>query len=379
MRTARTVALAAIVAATLVLSGCQNLPKRVAGARCSVVGEHAQDGTWVLKCGSNRRWTRLMTIAQANEGVANWLRSQAPAPSSPPPTTPPPPAAPTLTSFPAVDEVPVADRSGNIAPGTYWTSVAPGSVCGIEVSGGPTLRRRIADGGPMFFNLYEGMTVTAAGPCFWTRDLPGPQTMPGNGDGTYRVGSEIAPGLYTAAGSAECYWETAANADGSVEAVTDIYLGTGPQLVEILPTDEYFVSDDCGAWAPLTSLPPRFLEVASSLNNWVLQGHRAFYQGSEFTVTPGAGSTQITTPYFSVTIGAPGGGAFTTGTFDAARFPDPSEMRLDISSPGRGCNVVEGTATIADVVIGGGGEPTAMRLIALAECDGQPFGINLRY
>jgi len=75
LTTRRATAIGALLAVTLVLSACQNLPRRTAGAKCKTVGEHAQDGTWVLKCGSNKRWNKLMTIAAANDAVANWLRS----------------------------------------------------------------------------------------------------------------------------------------------------------------------------------------------------------------------------------------------------------------------------------------------------------------
>ena len=93
LRTRRATAIGALLAVTLVLSACQNLPRRTAGAKCKTVGEHAQDGTWVLKCGSNKRWNKLMTVAAANDAVANWLRSQVP-------PTPPAPPAPPVTAPP---------------------------------------------------------------------------------------------------------------------------------------------------------------------------------------------------------------------------------------------------------------------------------------
>ena len=373
-------AIALVIVAVVVLSGCQNLPKRVAGKKCPIVGEHAQDGTWVLKCGSNKRWNRLMTIADANAAVADWLRSQAPAPApAPAPTTTAAPAPAPATSFGNTDSTAVAERTGALRPGTYFTRPT-GTYCGVEVLGGAT-RRRLGKEGPLYIDLGAGDTVRASGGCTWTLGAPGAQAIPASGNGMYRVGTEIQPGLYTAPGGPECYWETSTTADASLATVTDLYYGDGPQLAQIDNTDKYFVSDDCGTWTPLTATPARYLEVASSLNNYPLQGHRAFYQGSQFSVVPTTTSTSVSTPAFNATIAPPPGGPFSNGTFPVSRLASPvaGNVLVDLTSPGRGCNSITGTATVSDVVLDGSGVATAMHVVVLGHCDGEAFGLNLRY
>jgi hypothetical protein len=80
-------------------------------------------------------------------------------------------------------------------------------------------------------------------------------------DGTWLVGTDIAPGTYRADGmvaggsSADwCYWARLSDLTGGSEAddngIIDNHLGTGPGqvLVEILPTDVAFETKDCGTW-----------------------------------------------------------------------------------------------------------------------------------
>ncbi|HOT79167.1 MAG TPA: hypothetical protein PKY13_04230 [Microthrixaceae bacterium] len=383
LTTRRATAIGALLAVTLVLSACQNLPRRTAGAKCKTVGEHAQDGTWVLKCGSNKRWNKLMTIAAANDAVANWLRSQVP-PTPPAPPAPPvtaPPAAPALTSIGATNRAQIAESPGLVSPGLYSTTVPTGSACIIEVFGGPSRRVRGSSGGPLYMNLPAGMSVSTAGPCVWNKgDLP-PVTMPATGDGMYRTGAEIQLGLYTAPGGSDCYWETSDNADGSLEVINDIYYGPGPQLAIIEAGDAYFTSDGCGPWTPLTALPAQYLQVASAIDNYPLQGLRAFYPGSQFTVTATPGVTTFTTPQFTLQIAPPDSGPFTAGDFTVSRynFTAPGNVLVNVTSPGRGCNVIPGTATISDVVLDVDGSASSMHAIVFAECDGKRFAVNVQY
>ncbi len=381
-------AVAAVVAGIMLLTACQNLPRRTAGARCTTVGEHAKDATWVLKCGTNKRWNRLMTIAAANNAVADWLRSQAPAapPTTAPPTRPPATLPPTTTPpvppsgmFESADNALVSTDPGGIPPGHYATTVPNGWACLIEVTGGPTVRTRGGHGGPLYINLYAGMRVTTVGPCMWSLQDRPPQTMPANGDGMYRTGIEIQPGVYTAPGGTQCYWETAVNADGSLESITDIYYGPGPQLAVIESGDRYFTSDGCGAWTLLPSPPTRFLNVASSLDNNVFRGLRAFYQGTQFTSSPYAPQVYFTTPQFAFTLGRMLDTPFAEGTFDIAAQSDATHLRVYLNGAGRGCQEVTGTASISDLVLDADGAPTTMHVVVLGECDGQRFGIDTRF
>jgi hypothetical protein len=70
-----------------------------------------------------------------------------------------------------------------------------------------------------------------------------------NGDGTYAVGSDIAPGTYSSAGpvgDSPCYWK---RLNGST--VVDNALSKKPQVVQIDSGDTTFETDDCQPWQRL--------------------------------------------------------------------------------------------------------------------------------
>jgi hypothetical protein len=72
-------------------------------------------------------------------------------------------------------------------------------------------------------------------------------------DGTYAVGTEIVPGIYTTAGpipDSACYWK---RLNGS--ELLDNALSKKPQTVVIEPTDTTFTTNDCQPWQ-LTDAPP---------------------------------------------------------------------------------------------------------------------------
>ncbi|MGZ8802437.1 MAG: hypothetical protein ACXWZL_07475 [Mycobacterium sp.] len=74
-----------------------------------------------------------------------------------------------------------------------------------------------------------------------------------DGDGSYAVGTEIAPGVYQSAGPVDdgaCYWKRTAG-----DEIVDNALTKKPTFVEILPTDTTFSTSDCQAWQ-LTNTPP---------------------------------------------------------------------------------------------------------------------------
>ena len=75
---------------------------------------------------------------------------------------------------------------------------------------------------------------------------PGPKTSIET-NGTFVVGSDIAPGTYRSTGGKDgCYWarlKTLNTGD-----IIDNNVGDGPQVVEILPTDKAFMTRNCGKW-----------------------------------------------------------------------------------------------------------------------------------
>ena len=76
----------------------------------------------------------------------------------------------------------------------------------------------------------------------------GPRTTI-DSDGTYSVGTEIAPGTYSSAGpvgESACYWKRLNGGD-----VDDNALSSKPQVVEIGPGDTAFKTDGCQPWQKL--------------------------------------------------------------------------------------------------------------------------------
>lgn len=102
--------------------------------------------------------------------------------------------------------------------------------------------------------------VAAADP---TTPAPTPAPTPANGpapkttvdaDGTYAVGTDIVPGVYTSAGpvgDGTCFWKRL-GADG---ATLDNALTKKPQTVAIDPTDQSFKTNGCQPWQ-ITDAPP---------------------------------------------------------------------------------------------------------------------------
>ena len=67
-------------------------------------------------------------------------------------------------------------------------------------------------------------------------------------DGTFVVGTEIAPGTYRAPGGQNCYWARLKGFGGSVSDVITNGAGASSVLVAIATTDAGFESRNCGAW-----------------------------------------------------------------------------------------------------------------------------------
>ena len=82
---------------------------------------------------------------------------------------------------------------------------------------------------------------------------PGPKTTI-DADGTYAVGTDIAPGAYQSAGPIDdgaCYWK---RVNGS--GIVDNALSKKPQFVQIDPGDTAFTTSDCQPWQKTDAAPP---------------------------------------------------------------------------------------------------------------------------
>jgi hypothetical protein len=76
-------------------------------------------------------------------------------------------------------------------------------------------------------------------------------------DGTFVVGTDIAPGTYASAGpvgDGTCYWKRMSNA--ASDNMIDNALSKKPQIVQIDPTDAKFKTDGCQAWQLTDQTPP---------------------------------------------------------------------------------------------------------------------------
>lgn len=78
----------------------------------------------------------------------------------------------------------------------------------------------------------------------------GPKTT--FGDGTHRVGTDIAPGTYRNSGGTGCYWERLSGFGGSFGDIiaNGNASGSQPVVVTISTSDAGFTSRRCGTWSP---------------------------------------------------------------------------------------------------------------------------------
>lgn len=84
------------------------------------------------------------------------------------------------------------------------------------------------------------------------------------GDGTYRVGTQIKPGLYKATGTGSgCYWERLNGFGPSLDDVNANYFGSARTYVQIAPGDVGFRSSGCGAWTTVPSTGAKATRITS--------------------------------------------------------------------------------------------------------------------
>jgi hypothetical protein len=76
-------------------------------------------------------------------------------------------------------------------------------------------------------------------------------------DGTYVVGTDIAPGIYSSAGPVKdgaCYWKRIGNGEGT--NIIDNAMSKKPQVVEIEAGDKAFKTDGCQPWQKTDTATP---------------------------------------------------------------------------------------------------------------------------
>ena len=106
---------------------------------------------------------------------------------------------------------------------------------------------------------------------------PGPKTTIDH-DGTYAVGTDIAPGTYSTAGpegNGTCYWKRLGNPDGNL---IDNAMSKKSQVVQIDPTDKSFKTSGCQPWqltpdaTPPANTPPPGVQGTLGILNGLLGG-----------------------------------------------------------------------------------------------------------
>ena len=106
---------------------------------------------------------------------------------------------------------------------------------------------------------------------------PGPKTTIDH-DGTYAVGTDIAPGTYSTAGpegNGTCYWKRLGNPDGNL---IDNALSKKSQVVQIDPTDKSFKTSGCQPWqltpdaTPPANTPPPGVQGTLGILDGLLGG-----------------------------------------------------------------------------------------------------------
>jgi hypothetical protein len=143
-----------------------------------------------------------------------------------------------------------------VLPGTYRTA-GTDSCYWARLSGlGATLAEIIANDyarGPAVATIAATDAGFQASRCgIWRLNAPAvPTASPG--DGTWRVGLDIAAGTYqvTVPAGGWCYWARLSGFGGTLaEIVTAANVRPGPAIVTIEPTDAGFQSSRCGTWTP---------------------------------------------------------------------------------------------------------------------------------
>jgi len=152
------------------------------------------------------------------------------------------------------------------APGPVATGPAPGPIA-TGPAPGPTDSGSTAAG------------PTATDPAATDPDAPTtPPAVPKttiDADGTYAVGTDIVPGVYSSAGPVDngtCYWKRTSNPDG---ATLDNALTKKPQTVQIDPTDKSFKTDGCQPWQLTNGAAPPPPDMPPALAGLKLQAYMA--------------------------------------------------------------------------------------------------------
>jgi hypothetical protein len=144
---------------------------------------------------------------------------------------------------------------------------------------------RFAAAGLVIGGCAVSAGIAYADPDSTSPPAPSPEASPAPGgkttidhDGTYAVGTDIAPGTYSSAGpvgNGTCYWKRTGNPDGEL---IDNSMSKKPQVVRIEATDKAFKTDGCQPWQltpdanPPADTPPAGVQGTLGILNGLLGG-----------------------------------------------------------------------------------------------------------
>lgn len=119
-------------------------------------------------------------------------------------------------------------------------------------------------------------TTTAPQPTTTTTTTPTTTTVPeleaAFSNGTWLVGTEIAPGVYqTRRDVSFCYWERLSGLGGTFDEIITNANVIGQGIVEIDDGDEAFSASGCGEWIELTVLDAPMTSFGDGW--WAVGGH----------------------------------------------------------------------------------------------------------
>ena len=183
-----------------------------------------------------------------------------------------PTPGPTSLAFVGAAASPIA-HTGTAAATPASSPLPPGvRLVGVDIRPGTY---RAVDAGGCYWARLSGLTgspyevissADAAGPAIvtigthdvafqsercgtWTTDLRRiTDSRTAFVDGTYQVGTDIAPGTYTSGGGSPCYWARLSGFGGTPTDVIADDIASGSQVVTVKSSDTGFTSAGCGAW-----------------------------------------------------------------------------------------------------------------------------------
>ena len=206
---------------------------------------------------SPRLPSALQGFTTFEPGRAYWIAMDAPATlaiGEPPADDPPPDGGAVPTFGDGTYRV-----GTEILPGRYRTTTL-GDLCawsrltGFSGEFDDLIAIQLPDGASALVDIAPtdaGFQTSGCGT--WTTDLTAVTTSPTAPfeDGTYLVGTDIAPGTWRAPGGELCSWERLAGFSAEFADIVAIELPDGPTIVTVADTDVGFRTSSCGVWEPI--------------------------------------------------------------------------------------------------------------------------------